>query len=1259
MFFEPVKSGCSLISLSRQSSGDACKIQTHCRRIFLDKPLPFALDNGSREAPDHPPSNSNGLPGASWGWPPGLSTVEGPFRTVHPAPQLPKAPGHALTDQQKKDLFSLYLGAEGARILGTHPSARAAQVTVEQLMDAASELLQPRKTVLKAAHDFLTRAQQPGEGVEEYVCALRSLQVDCGFADPSLHLMIRVVLGCSDPKAQKELLALPEPTLDKVLDKLRAYEMAEKEQKEFTSEKQPHYSLQAERQRFPRPTQLCNGCGRTRNHERPDCPAYTKDCANCGKKGHFASVCRAAAPTSSTFRGGASRARGSSRGRARSQRGRGRGAPIRQAGEDGNPETLRRLSTLRTQTPIRAEVDMEIAPAKWRKFRMEVDTGAAQSTLAMGHWKRLLPQAPLSPSTLTLRNFDGTPIRLLGTIPTTLAFGGRTCSDIFHIVPDSEPTVLGKNFLTPLKMIIDCGQQQVKTMAATLPPTTPGDPLSGFPRLLSKELGTFPDFQHKIRIQPGTEPFVARLRPIPLARKQAVTQEIANMDEAGIWEPSDSSEWAHPMVTVMKEDGGVRITTDLRGLNHAVIPERFPLPHMKDLFVQLAGSTVFSKLDLKKGYYHILLHPESRDLTTTLTPAGLRRYRRLPMGLTDSASVFQKRIHLTLANCPGTLVYVDDIIVHGKTRGEHDRNLKQVLGCLQAADLRIQPSKCVFGEKEITVFGHRVGIKGIFPDPENLKPIRDCPVPRDVKDVQHFLGMITFYHEFLPDLASLAEPLRQLTRKDTPFEWTEHRDLSFRTLKEMALQQLPLHIFDPSAPTYVTTDASDVGIGATLAQLQNGKLHPIACFSKTLTTAERNYATNEREALAVLMAFEHWEKFLLGRHTTLQTDHQPLQALLAAPSSRRQSAKFERWRERLAHFDFSIEYIPGPCNQAADALSRLHQRAKDLDLKGIRIQDLQAQAEADRDYKDAIQAVQQEWPPEAAKNPSLKPFYKERDHLRVRGPLLYWEERIIPPTEALRDILQVAHLGHPGIVRMKRLLRRTYWWPRMAAQAEELVKFCHPCQCSAKSMPIVPQAEKATIPTPAEPGQQWSMDIAGPFFNGHFLVSAIDDHSGFPEVLDTTNTTSGTLITWLDSIFSRYGNPSAVLSDNGPQFVSEEFRNFLRGLDIHHYTAAVYNPRENGRVEAFNKYLKHGIQAFSSTESWNEGLKKLLKAYRTTPRAKEDASPADKFLKRTVRGDTQPNISPPLRRTLEETNLNLDSCLVSLSRILELTTLDQ
>ena len=403
MFFEPVKRGCSLISLSRQSSGDACKIQTHCRRIFLDKPLPFALDNGSREAPDHPPSNSNSLPGASWGCPPGLSTVEGPFRTVHPAPQLPKAPWsrpHQPTEEGP--LLPLPRGRRSADSWDSpkHKGSPGHGGTTDGL-------LQPQKTVLKAAHDFLIRAQQPGEGVEEYVCALRSLQVDCGFADPSLHLMIRVVLGCSDPKAQKELLTLPEPTLDKVLDKLRAYEMAEKEQKEFTSEKQPHYSLQAERQRFSKPTQPCNGCGRTRNHERPDCPAYTKDCANCGKKGHFASVCRVAAPTSSTFRGRASRARGSNRGRARSQRGRGRGAPIRQAGEDGNPETLRCLSTLRTQTPIRAEVDMEIAPAKWRKFRMEVDTGAAQSTLAMGHWKRLLPQAPLSPSTLISETSTG------------------------------------------------------------------------------------------------------------------------------------------------------------------------------------------------------------------------------------------------------------------------------------------------------------------------------------------------------------------------------------------------------------------------------------------------------------------------------------------------------------------------------------------------------------------------------------------------------------------------------------------------------------------------------------------------------------------------------------------------------------------------------------------------------------------------------------------------------------------------------------
>ena len=166
-----------------------------------------------------------------------------------------------------------------------------------------------------------------------------------------------------------------------------------------------------------------------------------------------------------------------------------------------------------------------------------------------------------------------------------------------------------------------------------------------------------------------------------------------------------------------------------------------------------------------------------------------------------------------------------------------------------------------------------------------------------------------------------------LTRKDKPFIWSDQCDLSFLTLKEEVKKQLKLHIFQPDALTYVTTDASDVGLGATLTQLQNGKIHPIAYFNKTLSAAERNYAENEKEALAVLFALEHWEKILLGRRFTIRIDHQSLLTLLSSPMSKRQSAKFERWKDRLSHFSYDIEYIPGPQKETADSLSRLQKRA--------------------------------------------------------------------------------------------------------------------------------------------------------------------------------------------------------------------------------------------------------------------------------------------------------------------------------------------
>ena len=288
-----------------------------------------------------------------------------------------------------------------------------------------------------------------------------------------------------------------------------------------------------------------------------------------------------------------------------------------------------------------------------------------------------------------------------------------------------------------------------------------------------------------------------------------------------------------------------------------VIPDRHPLPLMEDLLLQLRGMEFFSKIDLRKGYYHILLDEHSRRFTATITPLGLMAYNRLPMGLKDAASVFQKCVSNTLAKCSNTVVFVDDILVFGKTRAEHDQALEQVLKQLADKEFRVNTEKCQFGVTEITFLGFRVNRNGVHPNPDKISPIKNAPRPTNLKQVQAFLGAVNYLSTFIPHLAEKAEPLRLLTRKAEPFVWTSRQDKAFQDIKNTVSDKLELSIFNPNAPTIVTVDASDFGLGAQLSQMQGDLEVPIQFASHTLSDRERNFATNEKEALACLWAIEH------------------------------------------------------------------------------------------------------------------------------------------------------------------------------------------------------------------------------------------------------------------------------------------------------------------------------------------------------------------------------------------------------------------
>ncbi len=865
-----------------------------------------------------------------------------------------------------------------------------------------------------------------------------------------------------------------------------------------------------------------------------------------------------------------------------------------------------------------------------------VDCGANSSLMSTQTYEKHFSHLPLQPASQRPFAVDGRPVKdLVGIVEVSVSFGTLTHRDKFHVCASRTKDLLGNNFLRPLKVKIDCEHLSV---IASL--SSPDDLLLKFPNLVKDDMGKFQGQPHRIRVTDDAQPVAVTLRSVPLALKDKVIDEIKLLDKLGVWKPVEFSEWAHPLVSVLKKDGGVRITTDLTRLNLHVVPERHPLPKIRDLLINMAGSTVFSKLDLKKGYLQIPLHEESQPLTTTITPLGLRQYLRMPMGLKDSASAFQRRVQQTLQGLQGVEVYIDDIIVHGKTQEQHNLNLAAVFRKLQETGFRLQPKKLMLSQKELPAFGYILSKDGIRPDPSNVHPILNAAAPSNAKELQSFLGAINYFQDFLQDVASIAEPLRALTRKETSFQWTHVEDLAFRTLKAMLAEKTQLQIFDPDAETFVTTDASDAGMGALLSQRQspNDPEYPISFFNKTLDSSERNYSASEREALACMSAVEHWEHLLLARPFTLRTDHQALESvLLGKGKGKRQISKFIRWKERLDAFNFKVQHLPGHANKVADYLSRIQLKADSLGVTdgfnqvSATLGEITTKSSADEEIQNLLVILKsQSWEesnlPESTAR-SYKDVFKD---LHEKDGLLYKGQCIVPPVEMRKKIILDAHKGHPGTSRTEAAIRAHFWWPILGRSVKRAIENCVECQLSSKSKGAAPQPE-TTIPRPTTPGAQWGLDIAGPFFNGRYLVSLVDYASRFPEVKDTKNIDSSTIIKWMDKVWSRCGNPVAIVTDNGPQFTSKEFSDYLKSRDIHHYTTPVYHPQENGLVEVFNRTLKHGIQAFGS-KPWNDAMRQLLKTYRLTP-GLDGRSPAEIFFSRKVRPDWAPNTTKPSRRT--------------------------
>lgn len=1087
----------------------------------------------------------------------------------------------------------------------------------------------PAPLEIAEIYKFQSRLQQQGEPVRDYVTELRKLSTHCNFGE-YLQKALRNQFVCGLRKAdvKRKLLGTKDLTFNQALEIAYSFEATEEKSAEMTSPfvnethkipiREVNYVRQNGSNKNPKqvphqnPKQdssvRCYRC--TGQHLANVCKYVDSVCNFCNKKGHLGKACfkknRFTVPTNMV-----------------------------QNDTDEHEEYVSYLNHLEDKFFLKKLfVKIKINDVS---FNMELDSGSAYSIICLGDMKKFgIPEKNIDKTNVKLKSYTGNVVSVLGAVFVNVDL--LSSGNIFRrtnlrllITGENRQPLFGREWIIAFKgmplmdafnILNSNSSQAVNAVENTDSVLRMLEGLlKEYEILFGEEAGVISGEPAAIELKENARPIFIRARQVPYALRSRVEAEIDHLVQENILVPVNHSEWATPIVPVVKGNGKIRICGDFKTtLNKHLLIDEHPLPTTDDLFTVLNGGDKFSKIDLRKAYLQWSVREEDQSKLTLSTHKGLFKCTRLLFGLSSAPAKWQRKIESILSGIEGVVVFIDDICVTGPDNKTHLARLREVFERLKVHGLRVNKEKTQLFCDSIEYCGYKIDREGIHKTDQKVQAILNAAVPKNISEVRSLLGLINYYGRFFKNLSDTLEPLHNLIRRNTVFEWNDKCKLAFERIKqEMSSENFLVH-YDTNLPLCLATDASPVGVGAVLSHTYpDGTERPIYFASQTLSETQRKWSQIDKEAYAIVFGIKKFYQFIYGRSFILYTDHKPLVQIFSPDKSlpHMTASRMQHYAIFLQGFQYQIRYKRSEMNSNADGLSRLPMAVSEkrrfeesdvfelhqIDSLPVTAEDIARETVKDDDLKILFDALLK-----GHQLDSKKRFFINQEEFTIQSGCIMRGIRVVVPVSLRSSVLADLHEVHFGITRMKELARSFCWWPGIDKNIEELASNCREC---ANFRPNPEKVETHHWEYPSRPFERIHIDYAGPFQGVYFLL-VVDAYSKWTEVYITKRITTEATIPFLRLFFATFGLPKKLCSDNGVQFTSYEFEKFLKSNGITHKKSAPFHPATNGQVERYVQTIKKKLKCLSAVkDDLQTKLLNILIHYRITPHPETGQSPSD------------------------------------------------